>query len=644
VGFGVVGLVAGYLCRGPLYGVLVPAGAVALSWAVWRGNRRRRGDVFGTVVAVGCAVVALVALLTGSVALHGAFDDPSRFRLLVGAPLVQRHALLTFDHGIEELGLGLLPYSALLPLALGRLTQPPTPAGAGAERESALRVALVALLGLALAVSGVMTTWTQAVPFVAVSAAAGIVAVAFRDLDRGAPVSTGLALGTVAFTILLAWDLQVFPDQSFVAFGISGLEFPEGLADVLDRWVVIIAVGLAAVAFVALAERGGTDVPRFRRAAYLAWPRALWSAQQGNLFFAALVVEAALAGTALLTGLSHAFFHWRQFANMSANARTAALAGWVVFPALLLLVPAGGLLARDAARELFARMSNRRARATLFAFVAAALAMSLGYFPAIARQLSPRRVFVAFRERARGDESLGLLGVGERSASYYAHGPATVLSGAREASSWLEKGEDRRWLVLRSGFLPELNSLYRAAHPGRNLPVVDRQSSEILLAVSRLGPDDVNANPLSDIVLTGPVVPRRRVDASLGGKLETLGWEVANAEGEAVDELVPGRTYQFRIYWKVVRRLSSEWETFIHIDGHGQRHNGDHETVGGRYPLRFWLPGDTIRDTYELTLEPNFGPGLYDVYFGLFIGSRRLEVQRGKHDDDRIFGGKIRVR
>jgi hypothetical protein len=299
---------------------------------------------------------------------------------------------------------------------------------------------------------------------------------------------------------------------------------------------------------------------------------------------------------------------------------------------------------RDTAREAFARLSNRRARGVLLAFVAAGLVLSLGFYPALARQLSPRSVFIAYADHARPGEKLGLLGVGERSASYYARGEVTSHLSAKAAFDWLNDPKERRWLVTRSELLPELNSLYRAAHPGHNLPVIGGQSSEILLAVNRLGPHEVNANPLDELILEGEVSPARPVEANLGGRLDVLGWEVAVPGGAPVDELIPGRSYEFRIYWKVRRRLSSDWETFIHIDGQGQRHNGDHQTLGGRYPMRFWLPGDIIRDTHEFALEPNFAPGDYDVYFGLFLDTRRLEVQHGTHDDNRVFGGKIRVR
>ena len=71
---------------------------------------------------------------------------------------------------------------------------------------------------------------------------------------------------------------------------------------------------------------------------------------------------------------------------------------------------------------------------------------------------------------------------------------------------------------------------------------------------------------------------------------------------------------------------------------------GDHKTVQGKYPLHLWRPGDYIADLHPFRLDPNFTPGTYQVFNGLFIGSRRLEVKRGHHDQNRLRGGSIKVR
>jgi hypothetical protein len=49
-------------------------------------------------------------------------------------------------------------------------------------------------------------------------------------------------------------------------------------------------------------------------------------------------------------------------------------------------------------------------------------------------------------------------------------------------------------------------------------------------------------------------------------------------------------------------------------------------------------------DDYEFSLEPNFSPGTYTVFFGLFVGDTRMKVTSGPNDNDnRIDGGPLRV-
>jgi hypothetical protein len=134
-----------------------------------------------------------------------------------------------------------------------------------------------------------------------------------------------------------------------------------------------------------------------------------------------------------------------------------------------------------------------------------------------------------------------------------------------------------------------------------------------------------------------------RVEANLQDQLLSLGWDVTDGSGNRVDAVVPARKYHFRLYYKVLAAVSGEWETFIHIDGFHRRFNGDHKTLGGKYPFNLWQTGDFIVDDYEFSLEPNFTAGSYNVYYGLFVGETRLKVKTGRHDDNRIEAGYLKV-
>jgi hypothetical protein len=272
--------------------------------------------------------------------------------------------------------------------------------------------------------------------------------------------------------------------------------------------------------------------------------------------------------------------------------------------------------------------------------------LCFAYYPALANQLSPKEVFESYRHICPG-APLALLGVGGRTSAYYAGGQTQTLSDPASAYNWLVAGgpEQRRCLAMKAEELPKLNQLWRehAPDPKTNLPVLDARSSQILLASSSLG-SDKNDNPLSSIVLSAPPHPQRRLEANMEDKLEVVGIDLLDERGRFTDSVNPGRTYHLKTYYRVLAPVTTEWEAFIHIDGYHRRHNGDHKPMNGKYPMALWLPGDLLEDDHEFKLEPNFTPGTYTIYFGLFVGDTRLKVKSGPNDgDNRINGGSLHV-
>jgi hypothetical protein len=268
------------------------------------------------------------------------------------------------------------------------------------------------------------------------------------------------------------------------------------------------------------------------------------------------------------------------------------------------------------------------------------------YYPALANQLSPKDVFESYRHACPG-APLALLGVGGRTSAYYAGGQPQTFSDPSSAYRWLAAGgSQRRCLALKAEELPKLNQLWRerSDEARTNLPIVDARSSQILLAASSLTESDKNENPLGQFVLSGTPHPSRKIEANMEDKLQVLGIDVLDDRGHIVDAVSAGRDYHMRTYYKVLAPVTTEWEAFIHIDGYHRRHNGDHKVLDGKYPMSLWLPGDVITDDHEFKLEPNFTPGTYEIYFGLFVGDTRLKVTSGPNDgDNRVNGGSLRV-
>ncbi len=289
---------------------------------------------------------------------------------------------------------------------------------------------------------------------------------------------------------------------------------------------------------------------------------------------------------------------------------------------------------------------SRAAFLTLFGATVGAI-LCLSYYPALANQLSPKEIFESYQRTHKGSEPLALFGVGGRTAAYYAGGQPLILKDTQSALEWLMSAEPgtRRFLAVRAEELSRLNRAYRdRTGTGQNVPVLDARSSQIVLVASALTDSEKNQNPLSRIVLTSEPKPQRKLDSVFEDKLQVLGYDITDVSGKLVDHVAPGKKYHMKTYFKVLAPMQSEWDMFIHIDGFHRRHNGDHKVCEGKYPMSLWLKDDLIMDDHEFTLEPNFSPGGYNLWFGLFVGETRLKVKSGPSDsDNRVNGGTLRV-
>jgi hypothetical protein len=322
---------------------------------------------------------------------------------------------------------------------------------------------------------------------------------------------------------------------------------------------------------------------------------------------------------------------------------------WWVLPVGLAALPVLYVVVRDGFRELTERARVPRALGTVMAALLAGGVLAFGYYPALAAQLSPKEAFETLSKISGPGEPLGLLGVRARAAAYYGSGGVTTFADPTRAFSWLTADQPaegaagpRRWLLFKADDLPRLNSLYRR-QMGKNLPVLDGRSSQILLG-SNLAGGAPNQSPLASFVLDEVPKPGHPVDASFRGELTVLGWEVVDASGQIVDTVVPQTPYRIRFYYRVEQPISGTWKAFLHIDGFGRRYNGDHAVLDGRYAMSLWNPGDHIVDDLVFQLEPNFLPGDYTVFFGFFSGDTRYAVTRGNAQENRVVGGPLRVR
>jgi hypothetical protein len=643
---GLLGLYAGFWCRGPIASVAVPALAVGLA-----GVLNRSAGVFARWLSLGSSMLGALALALGVAGL-GLAARTGDYSVFVGSALSASTELTTFDAALGDLAHAAFPWSAAAPLALALVCR------RGDDGTTGRAAVNAAALGLALSLiasAWLVTPVGDLLP-PAVSCFAVLVAVALSEVEIGELGSPLLGLVVAAICIVIAFDLRANPDKTLVGYGISGVTLPESLSSTSSALWAAGGLLIALISVLCLYERDpepGQAVPAtFQRAEYTRVLSTLQKLWDGNLVFALLVFEAALVGFLLLSAVSERLVPLPQLDGFGTFTRQVVAWTAIGLP-ILPLVPLLAMLLRDASRAAFRARSAQgwstiipsRAQALLLAFAALGVAASCGFYPALARQLSPKEALQRYRELRRGTEPLGVVGERSEAARYQGVVDAQNLANVSEAWAWLsaDASNGRRWLVLHKADLPELNARFRALRH-QNLPVADARSSEILLAVSRRAPGERDENPLADSVLSAVPAVQHPIHARLGEEIEVLGWSVRSTTGQLESSITPATTYRFAIYYRVLATLSGAWQTFLHIDGLQRRFNADHEPLAGKYPVKLWRQGDVIVDTTEVRLEPNFSPGAYHVYFGFFSGDRRLRVSEGRESDDRIVAGTLQVR
>jgi hypothetical protein len=110
----------------------------------------------------------------------------------------------------------------------------------------------------------------------------------------------------------------------------------------------------------------------------------------------------------------------------------------------------------------------------------------------------------------------------------------------------------------------------------------------------------------------------------------------------------PGKI-PLELFFRVKARPPAGFKIFVHFDGPATpRVIGDHDPVGKAFPTAHWLPGEYIRDLYEVDVPLMTTPaGTYQIFMGFWPGGdgRRLKITQGPNDGaDRLRVGTIDVK
>ncbi len=646
---GLAGLVVGSWTRGGLFGLALPCLGVPLAVAVLAGNGAIALQKERLFVLVACAGVGVFSLYQALQAKLEPVAPGVSFWLGTARLVGARYP--TFDTTVRELAHGLFPWSALAAVFLVRGAVAPEGAR---DRERDLRIAVGTLVLSAFALHAWAAPFLGSIPFVGTPWLAVLVGLALHDVDRRGHVSRAAPVAVALLLGVLYLDLERAPARSLVPFGVPLALFPDAYRADAKPYFFVAAVTAAAGFLLAMFD-GHDEVERPSLSDEVRGViDALSRAWNGNLAFVAVMLEAMLVGFAGLV-LAKRVFGLKVALTEGLGARGLAmmLHGFWVVPVGLLTGYALLSLARRGTEALAKRAAVSRGVLAAGSFVAGGLVLSLGYYPALARQLSPKEALSVYAKARHAGDELGLLSVAGRGVRYYGDYEATPFADPRLAFDWLVDGgaTGRRFLALRAEDLPQLSSLYRAraagdptkAPPDHNLPLLHARGYAVL-ASNVLLPGETNRSPYVGVFGATPQPTAHPAVANLEGQLEALGWDLVDEGGAQATSVVPGRAYKLSIHLRVLAPVLTQWKSFVHVDGYGKRWNGDHDVLDGKVPMNLWVPGDVVTDTLELRLDPNFTPGTYTLYFGFFLGERRMQVRSGKHSEHRVDGGPIVVR
>jgi hypothetical protein len=134
------------------------------------------------------------------------------------------------------------------------------------------------------------------------------------------------------------------------------------------------------------------------------------------------------------------------------------------------------------------------------------------------------------------------------------------------------------------------------------------------------------------------------VHFNLGNRIALVGYNMDRRTAS------PGETIHLTLYWQALAKMEENYSVFTHVLGEENRIWAQHDSwpQDGDAPTSTWEPGQVIADEYELTINPDTPPDVYDVEIGLYLaetGDRlRIVGEGGRLLDDRVLLSKVRVK
>lgn len=661
LGAGVLGMVAGYYAIGGFVGILLPltaavfAGLVDGDWHyVLPGSASRRIAERGKVDVAVAGTVAVAFVVTAVVVIPALLSKEPEFDLVAGG--TPRVGLVpTFDYYLEHVAYGLYPWSGFLPMALAALLIPQIFArngdGDGAIQGNPVRVFFLLANFLAFGAYSFFAFRYGKEPYAALVPAAVAIGVLLWDLERADAGWRVVGFVGCGFVLLFFRDLHIYPESMSEAWAITGLSDAFPARSVVRAAQAAVTLLFLVVTFFVFLQ-GSRELPGLRYTAVLEHVKRCFVGWYGRkwkigaivilslwfvLFVNAVLVLVATEVTQSTGKLIIPFsLYWSLIKKASLGV------GFLPF-----LIVAGDLAFRFVYNAV-ARARSYRLDMVMGATAFVAFFYVMSYMAGVWWNLSPRAGIETFEQEASEGEPILAFRTSGAIGKFHGGEPFEEITSQAELFKRMD-GDQRVWFFFKREEAPSLDLAFKELHHD-HIPVVDDRSHRFLLATNKPLPGVENRNPITQIVRLAPPKPMFNVYANLDNQVEYLGYDIEtdhmDPTADGSRDIWAGALEKFTIttYWHCTGRVNGSYQFFIHVDGFGLRLNGDHDVLDGRYPTRYWRPGDYLVDRFEMKVPIHFRPGNYSIYMGLFQGDNRLPQVSGPGQDDRVLAGILKVK
>jgi hypothetical protein len=276
--------------------------------------------------------------------------------------------------------------------------------------------------------------------------------------------------------------------------------------------------------------------------------------------------------------------------------------------------------------------------------------------PRLSTHLSFKPAIESYAKYGRHGEKFGRYRIEGKGTAFYS-GLAMLELPTQDRVVAFLRAPERVFALVPAEELAPLDSAFKTA--GVPYFAASGKSSRFLLLTNQLEAGEPDENPLRKNVWVAPTNPLANGGQWNPNEKPPWTWRVPLAAtfGDAIEVVGanfpetlrrPGKI-TLELFFRAKAKVPAGYKIFVHVDGPASpRLIGDHDPVNKTFPTANWLPGEYIRDSYDIDVPLMTTPaGTYHVFFGFWPGgeAKRLKITQGPNDGaDRLSLGAIEIK